>query len=72
MILARLHPGGYGFDNYNDVYDKDVYDEILQFHPDTEKWTLAGNMIQAKYGHAVTTINFEDVREHCILWHWHL
>ena len=42
------------------------YDEILEFHPDTEEWSLAGHMIEARYHqHTVTTINFEDVRDVC-------
>ena len=42
-------------------------DEILEFRPDTEEWSLAGRMIQARSNHAVSTINFEDVRDHCIM-----
>ena len=42
-----------------------AYDEILEFRPDTEEWSLAGRMIQAREGHAVSTINFEDVKDVC-------
>ena len=42
-----------------------AYDEILEFRPDTEDWSLAGRMIEAREGHAVATINFEDVRDVC-------
>ena len=42
--------------------DGTVYDEILQFNADTEEWSPAGHMIDARYRHAVSTINFEDVR----------
>ena len=37
----------------------------LEFHPDTEEWSLAGHMIEARYQHTVSTINFEDVRDVC-------
>ena len=47
--------------------DGDYSDEILQFHPDTEEWSLAGRMMETRWDHAVSTINFEDVRDHCIL-----
>ena len=56
--VLHLHPGG--MDGY-------VRDEILEFHPDTEEWSLAGRMLEAKASHTVSTINFEDVREHCIM-----
>ena len=42
-----------------------IYDEILEFRPDTEDWSLAGRMLEARYKHAVSTINFEDVRAWC-------
>ena len=42
-----------------------IYDEILEFCPDTEEWSLAGRMIEARNQHAVSTINFEDVRDVC-------
>ena len=44
-----------------------MYDEILQYEEDYEEWTLAGHMIEARVNHAVSTVQFEDVREHCIL-----
>ena len=33
-------------------YDADFYDETLEFQPDTEEWSLAGRMIEARVGHA--------------------
>ena len=41
------------------------YDEILEFRPDTEDWSLAGHMREARSEHAVSTINFEDVYLYC-------
>ena len=43
-----------------------IYDEILEFRPDTEDWSLAGRMLEARYKHAVSTINFEDVQNYCL------
>ena len=43
----------------------DQYDEILEFRPDTEEWSLAGRMVQARGNHAVSTINREDVYLYC-------
>ena len=40
-------------------------DEILEFHADTEEWSLAGRMVVARRTHAVSTISFEDVAQHC-------
>ena len=45
--------------------DGTVYDEVLQFKADTEEWSLAGHTIDARYRHAVSTMNFEDVRDVC-------
>ena len=52
-----LYPGG--------INNSDQYDEILEFCPDTEEWSLAGHMIKAREFHAVSTINFEDVYKYC-------
>ena len=46
-------------------YDGGYRDEILEFRPDTEDWSLAGRMVESRSDHAVSTINFEDVREWC-------
>ena len=45
-----------------------MYDEILQYEEDSEEWTLAGHMIEARVNHAVSVVQFDDVREHCILY----
>ena len=41
-------------------------DEILEFHADTEEWSLAGRMRHAREYHAVATLSLQDVREHCL------
>ena len=55
-----LYPGGHGYDGTNHAYD-----EILEFRPDTEDWSLAGRMLEARSRHAVSTINFGDVYPYC-------
>ena len=62
MACIKLYPGG--LDSNNGYGGR--YDEILEFRPDTEDWILAGHMTKARGGHAVSTINFEDVQEYCI------
>ena len=44
-----------------------MYDEILQYEEHSAEWTLTGHMIEARVNHAVSTVQFEDVRDHCIL-----
>ena len=53
LIIVFMYVGG------------NTYDEILEFRPDTEEWSLAGRMVQARGNHAVSTINFEDVSKYC-------
>ena len=38
-------------------------DDVLQFLPDTEQWSLASHMVNTRgwHGHAASTINFDDV-----------
>ena len=49
-----------GYDGTNHAYD-----EILEFRPDTEDWSLAGRMLEARSRHAVSTINFGYVYPYC-------
>ena len=44
-----------------------MYDEILQYGEDSEEWILAGHMIEARVNHAVSMVQFDDLRDHCIL-----
>ena len=43
--------------------------EILQYHPDNETWSKAGQMIRSRALHAVSTLSLEDVRG-CIIHRW--
>ena len=45
MFISIQVPGGID-------YDADFYDETLEFQPDTEEWSLASRMIEARVGHA--------------------
>ena len=36
-------------------------DDMLQFLPDTEQWSLASHMVNTRGWHAASTINFDDV-----------
>ena len=58
-LIGCLYSGG--------LYDDIEYDDILEFHPDSEDWSLAGHMIKARYWHAVSTIQFEEIKDHCIM-----
>ena len=57
-----LYLGGHGYDGTNANH---AYDEILEFRADTEDWSLAGRMLEARSRHAVSTINFGDVYPYC-------
>ena len=61
-VHVYLNPGGEGEIHQNHA---EVYDEIHQYHADTEEWSLAGRMIDTRASHAVSTINFEDVKDVC-------
>ena len=52
----------------NDFYGTEGsrYDDILQYHEESEQWRLAGRMRHAREYHAVATLSLQDVREHCL------
>ena len=65
-INALFFAGGVDGDNKS-------FDEILKFKTDTEEWILAGKMNKKRESHAVSTINYGDVSDHCTIWlGWHL
>ena len=39
-------------------YDADFYDETLEFQPDTEEWSLASRIIEARVGQLATHDNY--------------
>jgi len=41
-------------------HDDSFSDDILEFDPLTGQWKLVDRMIQARNGHAVSTITFES------------
>ena len=41
------------------------YDEILEFSPTSEEWTVLDNMMEARGGHAVSVIKADNVIQFC-------
>ena len=39
--------------------------DILEYDPETEEWTQIGTMREARYGHAVSVVDFRDYAEFC-------
>ena len=53
-----LHSGG--------VDDRNIANnDILEYDPETEEWTQIGTMREARYGHAVSVVDFRDYAEFC-------
>lgn len=48
------------------LYNNNPSDQILQFNADTEEWSLVGRLMKATAGHAVSTVNWDDVKD----WYW--
>ena len=42
-----------------------IRNEILEFDPETKKWTQIGTMMEARSSHAVSMVNYEDYAEYC-------
>ena len=40
-------------------------DEILEFSPESESWTLVDMMREERAAHAISVVNFRDFAEHC-------
>ena len=45
--------------------DGGYLDEILEFNPSTEKWSLVDRMMSARCYHAVSGIATEDIIKYC-------
>ena len=43
-----------------------VEDWILEYNPDTREWSRIGSMKEARSGHAVAIVNFDDFKDQCI------
>ena len=56
-FLIRRFLGGW--DGFN------VYNNILEYNPETEEWQEIGAMKEARYSHAVTLVSYEDYAEWC-------
>ena len=46
-------------------YDGDILDEIVEFSPTSEEWTVLDNMMEARGGHAVSVIKADNVIQFC-------
>ena len=44
----------------------EYHDDILEFDPSTEEWILLDKMRVARRTHAVSVVNWEDVRQFCV------
>ena len=44
----------------------EYYDDILEFEPSNGEWTLLDKMKVARRTHAVSAVNWEDVRQFCV------
>ena len=40
--------------------------DILEYDPETEKWTQIGTMREARDDHAVSVVKYEDYAEWCV------
>ena len=38
---------------------------ILEYDPETKKWTEVGTMKEARYGHAVSPVQYRDFGLYC-------
>lgn len=43
-----------------------VEDWILEYNPDTKEWSKIGSMKEARSGHAVAIVNFDDFKDQCV------
>ena len=46
-------------------YDGSTRNEILEYDPETKKWTQIGTMREARYGHRISVVNYSDYAEFC-------
>ena len=46
-------------------HDESYRNEILEFDPETKKWSQIGKMREARSAHAVSVVNYEDYAEYC-------
>ena len=52
-------------DYYYD-YDNIITDMILLFDQTLGEWREIGNMLEARWGHAASTVNWHDVENYCV------
>ena len=59
--VSKLFLGGFK--------DGDYYNNILEFHPRSGRWTILDKLSEARAGHAVGTVPLQDVEEFCSEFH---
>ena len=42
-----------------------IRNDILEYDPETKKWTQIGTMREARHAHAVSVVDFSDYAEFC-------
>ena len=50
----------------SDDYENILTDLILQFDQSIGEWREIGRMLEARWGHAVSVVNWLDVENYCI------
>ena len=50
---------------YSGGYDGSARNSILEYDPETKKWTQISIMREARYGHAVSVVNYSDYADFC-------
>ena len=58
LVVSIYFQGG-------DGYAGSFYDEILEFSPESESWTLVDMMREKRAAHAISVVNFQDFAGHC-------
>ena len=51
---------------YSGGVDENPGNDILEYDPETEKWTQIGTMREERLGHAVSVVDFEDYADFCL------
>ena len=50
---------------YSGGYARNALNDILEFDPETKKWTQIGTMREVRWAHAVSVVKYEDYLDFC-------
>ena len=53
---GNIHDGTFGFSN----------SDILTWNPEHSSWSKVGVMAVARYGHAVTNVDYNEISQYCV------